>query len=485
MDINKFDNDTFNFMKNKSYPNLPVNELVDLPIFYINLDRSKDRFELFNNQIQKYNINPNQVTRISAVDGKTLDLSSVPYKIHKDSQNNRPVIACMLSHFKAIKEAYESHHPYAVIMEDDCNFEYVPFQRYKLSDIANFLGETYNIIQLATMQDTNNKLLKISPNLTSPGYKDSTAAYIINRVGMKNIVDSLLDVNTELYVADITIYKLAKPTCYLTKPYFIYFHSTKMYSNIQLLRNLTYEDNNKEFWDNYYFQSNVDNDTFNFMKNKSHPNLPVNELVDLPIFYINLDRSQDRFELFNNQIKKYNINPNQVTRISAVDGKTLDLSSVPYKIHKDSQNNRPVIACMLSHFKAIKEAYESHHPYAVIMEDDCNFEYVPFQRYKLSDIANFLGETYNVMQLATTGSNDENKKLQMSPKFIIPGYKDSTVAYIISRIGMKNILDTVRDSNTELHVADVTIYKLAKQSCYLTKPYFIYFNSTIINTTGR
>ena len=65
MDINKnFDNDTFNFMKNKSQPNLPVNELIDLPIFYINLDSSQDQFESFNNQIKKYNINPNQVTRI-------------------------------------------------------------------------------------------------------------------------------------------------------------------------------------------------------------------------------------------------------------------------------------------------------------------------------------------------------------------------------------------------------------------------------------
>ena len=228
---------------------------------------------------------------------------------------------------------------------------------------------------------------------------------------------------------------------------------------------------------------NFDNDTFNFMKNKSYSNLPVNELVNLPIFYINLDRSLDRFELFNNQIKKYNIDPNQVTRISAVDGKTLDVATIKHKIHKDSKNDLPVISCMLSHFKAIKEAYESHHPYVVIMEDDCNFEYVPFQRYKLSDIANFLGETYNVIQLTTITYNYENKKLKMSPKFIIPGYKDSCVAYVINRIGMKNILDKLMDPNTEIHLADTTIYILAEQSCYLTKPYFIYFNSTITNTT--
>lgn len=211
----------------------------------------------------------------------------------------------------------------------------------------------------------------------------------------------------------------------------------------------------------------------------------VNQLIDLPIYYINLDRSTDRYEIFNEQIKKYKVPYDQVKRITAIDGKTLNsISDFPFKIYTRIKNKPGVIACTLSHINAIKDAYNDNHPYVVIMEDDCNFEYVIYQQYKLSDIALTFKNEYNIIQLCTTNCSIYNNFLKSSSNYVIPGYRASCVAYIISRQGMKNVLDAISCcKNLELMEADTTIYQLAEKSCHLAKPYFLYFNSNIITTT--
>ncbi len=211
-----------------------------------------------------------------------------------------------------------------------------------------------------------------------------------------------------------------------------------------------------------------------------HNNLKCNELIDLPIYYINLDKSFDRYNNFNSQIQTYNIPENQVKRVSAIDGKKLDLKYVQNKIKK---KDPLTIACLLSHIKAIETSYFDMCEYAIIMEDDCNFEYAQYQNYKLSDLAKNYSKFYNVIQLTTTNTNNDNNKQKNTKNFILSGYRFSAVAYIISRKGMKNVLDAISNVNTELYVSDITIYKYAKKCCYLTKPYFIYFDSKIINTT--
>jgi GR25 family glycosyltransferase involved in LPS biosynthesis len=210
----------------------------------------------------------------------------------------------------------------------------------------------------------------------------------------------------------------------------------------------------------------------------------VNQLIDLPIYYINLDRSTDRYEIFNEQIKKYEIPYDQVKRITAIDGKTLNsISDFPFKIYTRIKNKPGVIACTLSHINAIKDAYNDNHPYVVIMEDDCNFEYVIYQQYKLSDIALTFGTEYNIIQLSTTNYSRYNNFLKSSSIYVIPGYRASCVAYIISRQGMKNVIDAINNKNLQLMEADNTIFQLAENSCHLSKPYFLYFNSKIVNST--
>ena len=229
-----------------------------------------------------------------------------------------------------------------------------------------------------------------------------------------------------------------------------------------------------------YFYTN--NNNYIFFKLKKNINLNVNQIVDLPIYYINLDSSYERFFSFNSQVNKCNIPQNQIKKISAIDGKILDLSSLTNKIITKNQNTL-LIACLLSHIKAIQTAYNDLCEYAIIMEDDCNFEYIQYQNYKLSDIANLYGEFYNVIQLALMATEKTNKKLRMTQTFIKPGYRDSCAAYIINRKGMKNVLNAFSNKNMELNVADITIYEFAQKCCHLTKPYFTYHYSKKLSTT--
>uniref|UniRef100_A0A6C0IIR9 Uncharacterized protein n=1 Tax=viral metagenome TaxID=1070528 RepID=A0A6C0IIR9_9ZZZZ len=348
----QFDNDTFMFMKDKSYCNLGVKELIDLPVYYINLDNSTDRYEMFNSQINKYNIPPEQVKRISAIDGKTLNVTSIVNKIHHDIKDKPNVISCTLSHIKAIQTAYEDLCEYAIIMEDDCNFEYVLYQRYKLSDIANFLGKTYNLIQLSFMGDFEyNTKLQLSPCFIFNGYKDSTAAYLITRKGMKNILDSFANRNIELYVADVTIYELAKNCCHLTKPYFIYFDSKVINTTIQTNSILEYENKNKIFWDKYYYV--------------------VSQFWD-KAYVINLDMDVKKYINMCKVLNILNLDYNS-TFVSAELGTTLDIPTLKQShilTEESSKWLKGTIGCNYTQYKIIKEAYEKKYNKIIIFEDD-------------------------------------------------------------------------------------------------------------------
>jgi GR25 family glycosyltransferase involved in LPS biosynthesis len=348
----QFDNDTFTFMKDKSYCNLEVKELVDLPIYYINLDKSTDRFNMFNSQINKYNIPQEQVKRISAIDGKTLDIASIPNKIHNNIIKNPNVISCTLSHIKAIQTAYEDLCEYAIIMEDDCNFKYVPYQRYKLSDIANFLGKKYNVIQLSHINtESYNSTLQLSPLFILPGYKDSTAAYIITRAGMKNVLDAFANINTQLYVADITIYELARKTCHVTKPYFIYFDSQVINTTIHLNSTLEYENKNKLFWDKYYYV--------------------VSQYWE-KAYVINLDMDVKKYINMCKLLNILNLDYNS-TFVSAELGTILDiptLKQLNILTEEFSKFYKGTIGCNYTQYKIIKEAYEKNYNKIIIFEDD-------------------------------------------------------------------------------------------------------------------
>jgi len=85
-------------------------------IYFINLDRSKDRLIEFNKEIAKTKI-PSE--RISAIDAKNLEGNEFIINNKYNRELLLPEVGCYLSHIKAKQEFLKSKNEYAIILEDD------------------------------------------------------------------------------------------------------------------------------------------------------------------------------------------------------------------------------------------------------------------------------------------------------------------------------------------------------------------------------
>ncbi len=86
-----------------------------IPIYIINLERSKDRLKLMMDQCDKDGLN---CVRLEAIDGKNMDKDKYMYMIkNKNMKDN--TIACFLSHMKSLQRFVESGEDYGVVLEDD------------------------------------------------------------------------------------------------------------------------------------------------------------------------------------------------------------------------------------------------------------------------------------------------------------------------------------------------------------------------------
>jgi GR25 family glycosyltransferase involved in LPS biosynthesis len=185
------------------------------------------------------------------------------------------------------------------------------------------------------------------------------------------------------------------------------------------------------------------------------------------ILWINLDRSNKRKEYMNSLLKDIKI-PNN--RISAVDGKILDLNSLINCNFEHKMSNYE-IACTLSHIKAINYAKKLNGENFMICEDDIAFDNLKYINKSLDNIINN-APSFDILLIYKTyfhNLNNEYEKwidyLSYNPIDHIGG----TVCYIISRKGIEKLCNIVNyddinntfkfNTNDKFHVADIYIYQ--------------------------
>lgn len=241
---------------------LSSEQKINIPIYWINLNRSTDRKTNFIKQLETYKIT--NETRIEGIDGNDINFES--YKNNTIKNLTRYELCCTLSHLKAIKCAKENGDKMALIMEDDCNFDYVKYQNKTINEISenlNVADPNWGILQL-TMCNRSDHNIRIS-NATEhieKGYRNCTTCYLINEHGMSDLLNNSNKSNTIYSQADYYLYKLTT-TYYLTKPYFIYNYSSACASNVHNMginsKQTLYkrEDDNKKFWDIYYSKNEI------------------------------------------------------------------------------------------------------------------------------------------------------------------------------------------------------------------------------------
>ncbi|KAL7550701.1 hypothetical protein ACHAWF_013925 [Thalassiosira exigua] len=179
-----------------------------------------------------------------------------------------------------------------------------------------------------------------------------------------------------------------------------------------------------------------------------------------PVYWINLDASKDRNEWMTQMFTSMKMSDTH--RIAAHDidasmkywrtgqlilhpyikliNRTKD--SVLWKDHIDYKYYHQEVACLLSHLEAIKQAYQDGQDLALILEDDAalpnNFQYT------LSRYMERAPQGWRVLQLRSNNPRVNKQMANMLDPFISwQPYHWSTVAYVVNRAGMQNLLKKV------------------------------------------
>jgi GR25 family glycosyltransferase involved in LPS biosynthesis len=224
--------------------------LSDIPIYWINLDRSKNRRDKLEKILNNNNL---KNKRIEAVDGKNLDINEIKknHKIINIKKNELTnAIGCTMSHIKAIKAAYNDGLEYVIIIEDDCNFEYLNYKKIPLKELVKDKDDCEIIILNPIAKNKINiKIIKSGERLNKISCWGA-GAYFINRIGMENVITKF-EKNKIFKVADALIYEYANT--YVSIPYFTYYYAKDNDSTIRNdTKNLSFQDKNKMFWDNFF-----------------------------------------------------------------------------------------------------------------------------------------------------------------------------------------------------------------------------------------
>jgi GR25 family glycosyltransferase involved in LPS biosynthesis len=182
-------------------------------IYWINLDRSKDRRVLMENMFKKIKV-PNK--RISASDGKLIPNIASNFIAFTPKNQSPGVYGCLLSHLRTIKEFYISNKNIALVLEDDISLEFMPFWKRDIRTIIGQAPMDWDIIMLhyTDIDPNNHRNLynRWKPNICS------TMAYLINKRGAQKIMS--LNKNGKWFipvkdhVADVVVYNCCNTYIY-------------------------------------------------------------------------------------------------------------------------------------------------------------------------------------------------------------------------------------------------------------------------------
>lgn len=199
--------------------------LVNFPLYWINLERSKNRRNWIEKSFKKLGIHNH--TRISAVDAKKL--GTYNFIIPRDyfSTHSKNEIACTLSHLKCIEKAYHNKDKIVIICEDDICFSLLKVINKSINKMINNCNNNWEIIQLGHSNPDEMKLLLKEKKEYVNWKRDYWGAfcYVVNRKGINKIYNSCFK-NGKIsiksgynhrIVADELLFNICK-TYTLTKP---------------------------------------------------------------------------------------------------------------------------------------------------------------------------------------------------------------------------------------------------------------------------
>lgn len=239
-----------NILKKIDYGNPKKN--FKIPMYYINLEKSKDRNDAMLKQKKKYNLPLERVDAVNGYEFKDTKNDSFFIKpsqkinfinLFPDIENIKPIIGCTLSHIKAIHTALENDNKLAIIMEDDTSLITYNHWSKKIKKIIKKVPPSWRIINLFHLchNKKSQKFISNKENTCS-----SAVCYIINKKGMRELIDLVKINNTivlkktenakepdaDVLAADFFLYNLVETYHYNGK--ILIFPNMKLQSTIHV-----------------------------------------------------------------------------------------------------------------------------------------------------------------------------------------------------------------------------------------------------------
>jgi len=181
--------------------------------YLINLDHSKDRFDITNNLLYQYDFK--NVIRYPAVNGKNIPYDELIHIVDPNSMksildNYRKyhhelsygAVGCYLSHINMWQKLITDTLDYIIIFEDDANpsFSFTELQEI----IVNYVPNDWDIILFGGIY---NKTNNINDNITKIYTFYETHAYIINKKGAIKLLSQAFPIKKQLdsWLSDLAI----------------------------------------------------------------------------------------------------------------------------------------------------------------------------------------------------------------------------------------------------------------------------------------
>jgi len=194
----------------------------------------------------------------------------------------------------------------------------------------------------------------------------------------------------------------------------------------------------------------------------------------IPIYYINREKDKNRNSFMNSQFKKFSIKAQRINAFVASDPIVDYLFTNKNCIHFrncEYPNYPNVVACCLSHLKAIKTAYENKNSSCIILEDNVELKYFNQYYEKLEyflntnnsfDCINLLptGPEKTLLHLYKLNKNNIKSIPHKSPCFGLKmAYYNSNALNFINEKFPEIDCETISKIKSHMH-ADLFIYSL-------------------------
>lgn len=225
--------------------------------------------------------------------------------------------------------------------------------------------------------------------------------------------------------------------------------------------------------------------------------------MNIPILYINLDRTQMRNDKMVDKLNKLKAN---FERISGIDSQYInknalkkgECAGMKYNI-KDNIIFKPKskeIAIILSHMKALNKIIENNWEIAIIMEDDLSFQYIPNWNDKITKIITNAPSNWKILKLHTSFADELNKNISLSEKniFYTPLSKNainSAGCYIITKNAALELINKYKindiytfPNQNEYCVCECIVFSLTDIYMYTT-PYICVDDNNMTCTGGK